>query len=74
MVHSKVTQRYVEVYWDSDMNRIFAEGVWNCFKTEGVDWRFILSVEEQRAFVQDVAGCRKEIDVEAADADDDLGI
>lgn len=52
----KLRKRYIEDYWDSDMKRDFAETVWNCFKSESTELRFILLVVEQSTFLQDVVG------------------
>lgn len=49
----------------------FAEAVWNHFRTEGIDLKDIPSIEEQRAFVRDVASRGDEADVEAAGAEND---
>lgn len=53
----------------SGINRDFAEAVWNCFKTEGVDLRAIPSIECQRVFVQDVAGSREKAEVDTSNAE-----
>lgn len=69
MAYSKVVQRYVEEYRDSGIKRDFAEAVQNCFEMECSDFRVIPSIEEERAFVRYVAGCRGEVDSKAADAE-----
>lgn len=70
-VHSKIVLRYVEEVRESVVKRDFAVAVWNRFKTEGVDLRVILLIEQQGVCVPDVAGCCKEAEVDAADVEDD---
>lgn len=71
MVHPKVAPRYAEKYQNCSIKQDFAEVTWNNFKVDGADMRVIPSSEKQAAFVRVVAGRGGEVDVEAADAEED---
>lgn len=70
-VRPRGVPRYVEEFRDSGMNLGFAEAVWNWFKTDGVDLKKVLSIEEQRAFERVVEDRCEEVGVEAKDAYND---
>lgn len=70
-VHLKVVPRYFEKFRESSVVRDFAEAVRDRFKTEGVDLKVILSIEEQRAFMGNMANSRDEVEGETEDVDED---
>lgn len=67
VVHPKVVPRYTEEFRESWMKWNFDEAVRSCLRTEGADLRVIMSIKEQRVFVQDITSRRRKTKVKAAD-------
>lgn len=71
VVHPKDVSRYVEKCRKSNIKRDFAELVWNCLTTEGVDVRAVPSIDKKRAVVQATAGRLVEAENDAGVAEED---
>lgn len=53
-IHAKVASRYVEEFHDVGMSRVLTEAVWARYKADGTDLKYITSLVERRAFVQNM--------------------
>lgn len=51
------------------MKRDFVTAIWNSFKTERANLRVIPSIEDQRAFVRDMANRRSKVEGETKNVD-----